>query len=134
MVMTDVGARCPACAPARKLPQFELGPLIVLRAVGAALVAGAALGVAWGALFPGGFGFFAIFVGIGLGYGVAEPVSLATNRKSGTALQAAAAAGVVLAYFVRNLVGRDELLPANDLFGAVIVIVAVIVAANRLRY
>ena len=24
--MTDVGARCPTCAPAKKLPQFELGP------------------------------------------------------------------------------------------------------------
>lgn len=131
--MTDVGARCPACAPVRKLPQFEIGPLWILRSLAAALAAGAALGALWGVLLPGGFGFFAVFIGIGLGYGVAEPISLATNRKSGTALQAAAAVGVGLAYVVRNLISEGTLLPANDLTGYMIVIVAAIVAVNRLR-
>lgn len=133
-VMTDVGARCPACAPARKLPQFEVGPSILLRAAAAALASGAGLGLLWGALFPGGFGFFGVFLGIGLGYGVAEPVSIAANRKSGTALQIVAAAGVVLAYIVRNLTAAGNLVITNDLGGAIIVIVAAIVAANRLRF
>lgn len=134
MVMTDVGARCPACAPARKLPQFEVGPLLVVRGLAAGLLAGAALGAVWGALFPGGLGFFSIFLGIGIGYGVAEPVSVAAKRKSGTALQISAAMGVVLAYLVRNLVATGQALPADDLFGAIVVIAAVIVAANRLRF
>ncbi len=133
MVMTDVGARCPACAPARKLPQFEVGPLWILRGLTAALVAGAALGALWGVLLPGGFGFFAVFIGIGLGYGIAEPVSLATNRKSGTALQVAAAGGVALAYVVRSLIAENEVILTNDLSGYLILIVGVIVAANRLR-
>ncbi len=134
MVMTDVGARCPTCAPARKLPQLEIGPLYLLRGAGAAAVAGAALGALWGWLFPGGFGFFAIFLGIGLGYGVAEPVSLATNRKFGPSLQVVAALGVALAYVVRNLIQVEALLPSGDLSGYLAVGVGIVVAVNRLRF
>ena len=134
LVMTDVGARCPTCAPARKLPQFEIGPLYVLRGLAAALAAGAALGALWGFLLQDTLGLITIFLGIGLGYGVAEAVSLATNRKSGQPLQVVAALGVVLAYVTRNLVAGDAILPTNDLFGYVAVIVGVAVAASRLRY
>lgn len=132
--MTDVGARCPACAPSRKLPQFEIGTLYLLRGLGAALMAGAGLGALWGLLLPGIGGFFAIFLGLGLGYGVAEPVSYATNRKSGPPLQVAAAAGVVLAYAVRNLAAGYALIPTGDLMGYVALLVGVVVAVNRLRY
>lgn len=134
MVMTDVGARCPTCAPARKLPQFELGPVFALRGLGAALAAGAGVGVLWGALLPEGFGFFTIFLGIGIGYAVAEPVSWATNRKAGPILATVAAAGVVLAYAVRSLVAFDSVLPTDDLFGYIALVVGVAVAVNRLRY
>ena len=133
MVMTDVGARCPDCAPMRKLPQFEIGPLYILRGLSAALAAGVAAGLLWGALIPGFFGFFIIFIGIGLGYAVAEPVSWATNHKAGPALQVCAAIGVFLAYVVRGLVGFDTVFPSDDLFGYVAVVVAVVVAVNRLR-
>lgn len=133
MVMTDVGARCPDCAPARKLPQFELGPLMILRALGASLVAGAALGAAWGLLLPE-IGFFMIFLGIGVGYGVAEPISLATNRRSGTALQVIAIVGVFLAYFVRNIAAGDALIVTNDIYGFLVVLIGSITAANRLRF
>lgn len=134
LVMTDVGARCPTCAPRRKLPQFEIGPLYVLRGLAAALAAGAALGALWGFLLQDFLGLITIFLGMGLGYGVAESVSLATNRKSGQPLQVVAALGVVLAYVTRNLVAGDAILPTNDLFGYVAVIVGVAVATNRLRY
>lgn len=134
MVMTDVGARCPACAPMRRLPQFEIGPLYFVRGFAAALAAGAAAGFLWGALIPGFFGFFIIFIGIGVGYAVAEPVSWATNRKSGTPLQVAAALGVLMAYVVRSLIAFDTAFPSDDLFGYVALIVAAIVAVNRLRY
>ncbi len=133
MVMTDVGARCPDCAPARKLPQFEVGPVIFLRALGASLVAGAVLGTLWGLLIYD-IGFFMIFIGIGIGYGVAEPVSWASNRKSATVLQVIGVVGVFVCYFVRNIVGGESLVPTNDLFGYLVVVIGSIVAANRLRY
>lgn len=135
VVFTDVGARCPACAPARKLPQFEIGPLYLLRGAAAALVAGAGLGAVWGALLPSSLFFFAILlVGALVGYLIAEAVSAATNRKSGTPLQIVAVGGVMAAYLIRNLVAGDQLLPADDLFGYIAVIVAGAVAISRLRY
>ncbi len=133
-VFTDVGARCPTCAPARKLPQFEIGPLFLLRGGAAALAAGAGLGAVWGVLLPGRMGFFGLLLGALLGYLVAEAVGAATNRKSGTPLQVVAAGGVIAAYLIRNLVVGNELLPTNDLFGYIAVIVAGAVAISRLRY
>ena len=133
-VFTDVGARCPACAPARKLPQFEIGPLYLLRGGAAALAAGTGLGAVWGVLLPGRMGFFGLLLGALLGYLIAEAVGAATNRKSGTPLQVVAAGGVIAAYLVHNLVAGNELLPADDLFGYIAVIVAGAVAINRLRY
>jgi hypothetical protein len=132
-VFTDVGARCPACAPARKLPQFEIGPLYLLRGAAAALGAGAAVGAVWGALVPGRFGLLGLFLAAVVGYLIAEAVSLATNRKAGTPLQVIAVGGVIAAYLLRNLVLGDELLPADDLLGYVAVIIAGAVAISRLR-
>jgi hypothetical protein len=43
-------------------------------------------------------------------------------------------AGAITAYLVRNLVIGDILLPTNDLFGYIAVIIAGAVAINRLRY
>src|SRR5213594_4188187 len=82
VVMTDVGARCPDCAPRRKLPQFEIGPLYLLRGVLAAAAAGAVCGGLWGILLPDVAGFFEIIIGLGAGYAVGEATSLATNRKA----------------------------------------------------
>ena len=131
--MTDVGGRCPDCAPQRKLPQFELGPLMLLRGLGASLAAGAALGAVWGLLLLG-IGFIAIFLGIGLGYGIGESISLATNRRSGTALQVIAVIGVFAAYCVHNLLAGDALIVTNDFFGLLVVLVGSVTAANRLRF
>ena len=85
----------------------------LLRGIAAAGLAGAALGAFWGWALPGSYGFFGIFLGLGLGYGVAESTSLATNRKSGPILQAIAVLGVVLAYIVRNLVIDAGILPGR---------------------
>jgi hypothetical protein len=134
VVFTDVGARCPTCAPPRKLPQFEISPLFLLRGAGAALAAGAGLGAVWGVLLPGRIGFFGLLLAALLGYLIAEAVGAATNRKSGTPLQIVAAGGVIAAYLMRNLVIGNELLPTGDLFGYIAVIVAGAVAINRLRY
>jgi hypothetical protein len=133
-VFTDVGARCPDCAPRRKLPQLEIGPLYGARAAGAAIASGAAIGIAWGVLLPGGFGFFMIFLGMGIGWAVAESVSLATNRKSGPVLQTAAVVGVLIAYVVRNLVADYGLIPSDDLGGLIVLVAGIAVAIGRLRF
>lgn len=133
-VMTDVGGRCPDCAPARRLPQFEIGPAMLMRGSAAAAGAGLVVGALWGVLLPGGFGFFSILLGMGVGWAVSEPVRLATNRKAGTVLQVAAALGVVLAYVVRNLVDAGEVILEDDLSGYLAVGAGILVAVNRLRW
>ncbi len=132
--MTDVGARCPTCAATRKLPQLELNPLYLARAAAAAGVSGVVLGVLWGYLLPGTFGFFSIFIGMGIGWAVSEPVSLATNRKTGTPLQIVAALGVALAFVVRNIVDSNVLIETGDITGYIALIVGIVVAINRLRF
>jgi hypothetical protein len=141
LVHTPVGARCRECANVRRLPQFEISPLYLARGIGAGLVSGAVLGAVWGYLLPFGVGFFLGFlVGLGLGYAVGEAVSLAVNRKVGPQLQAAAIAGVVLAYLVRSAIAversrtfewQDVL--SNDIYGYIVVLLAAVVAMNRLR-
>jgi hypothetical protein len=132
--MTDVGARCPDCAPRRRLPQFEVGPLYLLRGIGAAVGAGGALGLAWGLILPGQYGLLGILIGAGLGYGIGESVSLATNRKLASALQVVAVCGVVLAYFIRNLIWANALIVTDDLYGFIVVATAMFVAVGRLRF
>jgi hypothetical protein len=134
MVMTDVGARCPDCAPRRKLPQFEVSPLYLLCGLGAAIAAGIGLGLLWGLIIPGSGGFFAIFIGLGLGYGAGEAVSLATNRKTAPILQILAALAVVLAFLIRNVVWADAILISDDFWGYVAVAVGVFSAAGRFRF
>jgi hypothetical protein len=134
MVMTDVGGRCPDCAPRRRLPQFEVKPLFLLRGIGAAIAAGAVLGLAWGLLLPGDYGFFTIILGAGVGYGVGESVSLATNRKLAPVLQITAAFGVLLAFAIRNIFWASAVLVVDDLFGYIALVVGIIVAMGRLRF
>lgn len=134
VVFTDVGARCPACAPRRKLPQLELSPIFFLRGLGASAVAGAAMGVAWGLLFPHGVGFFTLIMGAGMGYVIGESVSLSTNRKAGNILQTIAASGAVLAFFVRNAVAGDSLVPTDDTWGYLVAAVAIFVAIGRVKF
>lgn len=103
------------------------------QAMAASAGAGAALGAAWGLLLPGGFGFFMIFLGIGIGYVVAEAVGSATKRRSGTPLQVIGALGVVVAYFVRNLVAGDGFVPTNDFGGLITLLAGIVMVINRLR-
>lgn len=141
LVHTPVGARCRTCANVRRLPQYQVPPSYLARAVGTAVLAGAVLGALWAVLLPFGvYLLLGLLAGLGLGYVVGEAVSLATNRKAGPPLQAAAALGVLVAFVV-----RDALLAAgvrgvdfadvltNDVFGWVVVIIAVVVAMGRVR-
>jgi hypothetical protein len=112
----------------------------MLRGLAGAAVGGAVLGGLW-AIIPFGAGFyFGLFVGLGLGYAVGEVVSVAANRKAGPPLQVVAALGVIIAYLVRDAVLASALrnvsmrdLLTQDELGYVVVILAIVVAASRVR-
>ena len=138
---TPVGARCRTCAGIRRLPTYNVPPAVLVRGVGAGIVAGVLLGGVWGLLLPLNFlGLFSLLAALGLGYLVGEAVAAATNRRAGPPLQAAAVAGVVVAYLIRTAilassfrdVGLFELL-RTDLFGYIAVALASWVAVSRLR-
>ena len=136
LVQTPVGARCRQCAGVRRLPTFEVSPAYAARGLAASLVAGAVVGAVWAGLLSnnlGFVGFFVFFVALGIGYAVGETVSWATNRKRGPTLQGIAVVGVVEAYLIRNLLEGSAIIPSNDLWGYILVAVAAIVAAGRLR-
>ena len=69
-----------------------------------------------------------------MGYVIGESVSLSTNRKAGIILQAIAAAGAVLAFFVRNLVAGDSLVPTDDSWGYLVAAVAIFVSIGRVKF
>jgi hypothetical protein len=136
LVYTPVGTRCRDCAQVRRLPTFEIPATYVMRGIGAAAAAGAATGGLWALLLPqraGFYGFYVLFLALGIGYAIGEAVSWATNRKRGAALQGIAAAGVVLAYLVHNLVAGAGIIPKDDVYGYVLTGIAVIIAIGRLR-
>ncbi len=133
LVQTPVGARCRACARLRRPPMYTLGPLAIARVAGVAAVIGVVVGAAWGMLLPAGFGFFALFLGIFAGYGMARAMEWAGGRKRGPFVQGAGVAGIVLTYFVHNLVVAGDFILPNDLWGLLFVGVASVVAWNQLR-
>lgn len=134
MVMTPVGARCRNCAQVRKLPTFQIGPLLLARGAGAGLVAGVAGGVVWGVLSLIIFlGFFAFFIAMGIGYVVGEAVSWATNRRRGPQLAVVAVGAVIVAFIIRNLIAFGLPLYGNDLWGMIAVVLAALMAMGRVR-
>lgn len=104
MVMSPVGARCKSCSPMRKAPMYTLGAKHILRAVGTALVAGLAMGIAWG-LVGSAFsrGFFLIFVGIALGWAFTKMMEFGTGYKRGPIVVACAIGGLLLAWGMQFL-------------------------------
>ncbi len=134
LVQTPVGARCPTCANVRRLPTIDVSPAFLLRGIGGGIAAGLATGAVWGFFTSGTFGFFLFLMAIGVGYVIAEAVSIAANRKRGLGLQIAAVGGVLVAYFVRNLIAADTLLPARDQWGFIALLVAAAYAWMRLRF
>jgi hypothetical protein len=138
LVHTPVGARCRECANVRRIPTYNVAPDTFARAIGGAVIGGAVLGLAWAIFNPFTYVFFGLLVGIAVGYGVGEIVSLASNRRAGPPLQAMAVGGVALAYLVRvallfalsNWVFEDV---RTDLGGLIAVAIAAFVAAGRLR-
>ena len=140
LVQTPVGARCPECANVRRLPTVDVKPVYLLRGLAGALAAGLVAGAAWGWLTGGagfGLGFLTIFIAMGIGWCVSEAISLATNRKRGTALQACAVVGVAVAYLVQDAVGDASLLSTGtfsrgDAWDLVAAGIAIVFAVSRL--
>jgi hypothetical protein len=117
---------------------YQISPVYLLRAVGAAAAAGALGGFLWAYLFSFSLGIiFAVIVGAGLGSLVSLAINLATNRKRGPQLQLIGGGGVILAYVVRGLlesaVEGHSLSISNDLGGLILVSVAIAIVVNQLR-
>ncbi len=136
LVYTPVGVRCRDCGQVRRIPTYQVSRVYLLRGIGAAVAMGAAIGGLWALLLPQAtrtYGFYVLFLALGIGYAIGESVSWATNRKRGPTLQGIAAAGVILAYLVHNLVAGLDIIPRNDLYGYVLTGIAVVMAIGRLR-
>jgi len=134
LVQTPVGARCRKCAGLRRLPTYNVSMTYLLRGAAAAAVVGGATGAAWHFLIRDSRWIYgALFVTLGIGLAVSQAVSAATNHKRGPVLQGIAACGVVLAYFVHNLLDGAGLIPINDLYGYVAVGLGIAIAVSRLR-
>jgi hypothetical protein len=138
LVHTPVGARCRECAQVRRIPTYNMSSTTFLRAGGAAVGAGIAIGGAWAFFNVISYVFFGVIAGLAIGYAIGEMVSLGTNRKAGPPLQVIAVGGVVVAYLVRTglLLGvgswglRDL---RADLAGLIVTVLAGFIAAGRLR-
>ena len=132
VIMTPGGQRCRECAHLRPPPQYELTWALKLRAAGAAAVVGLLAGIAWSFL-PRFFGLFIFLIAAGLGYLMSEAISRASNRKRGYVLQLLAGLGILLAYFVRNMILQGVPVVIGDVFGYIAVGVAILVAISPLR-
>lgn len=134
MVQTPVGARCPSCARLRVAPVFDVGLRHYALAFATSLSLGAALGVAWWWVLPFRLGlFFGVILGLGMGWLTFNAVERATGYKRGVPIQVAIASGPVLAYFVRNVLEGDALLPSGDLGGLAAIGVAIVFGVSQVR-
>ena len=138
MVHTPVGARCRDCAQIRRIPTYNIAGATFARAIGAALVGGIAIGLAWAFFNVITYIFFGVIGGLAIGFAIGELVSVATNRKAGPPLQAIAVGGVLVAFVARvgllfvidDWVFEDL---RTDVFGIIVAGIACFVAAGRLR-
>ncbi len=136
LVYTPVGVRCRDCAQVRRIPTYNVSLAYLIRGIGAAVAMGAAIGGLWALLLPQAtraYGFYVLFLALGIGYAIGESVSWATNRKRGPTLQGIAAAGAILAYLVHNLVAGLDIIPRDDIYGYVLTGIAIVIAIGRLR-
>lgn len=119
MMTTAVGMRCRDCARARPSVTYETNAGIMVRALAAGLVAALAIGAAWGLLNTIGLGprpryDWSFWYALLLGFGVAESVSWAANRKRGRRLQLLAIGCVLLGVAIsRVLLNARALRPVS---------------------
>jgi len=138
LVQTPVGARCPECAALKQLPVYNVSAVFYARAIAAGLTAASVLGAIWP--FIPSFYFLWLLIAVGIGYAIAEMVSLSVNRKRGLGLQAIAGTSVVVSYVMRSLIESLIKTPHLgfldsfvDIYGLIALALGIIVAVSRLR-
>ena len=105
MVQTPVGARCPTCARAARIPTYDVTPAFMVRGIAAGVASALALGIAF--IFisrlllfvPFLFPYLHVVVIAGIGYIIGEAVSLSVNRKKGRAMKFVGAGSMLIASF-----------------------------------
>ena len=98
MVSTPVGVRCRTCAQLRRLPQFDVGPVLLARAGSAGLFVSA---VCW---FLISFAFYLrFFLAILVGFAVGETMSKLARRRVSRSLEIVAVADVLLGLAVTEV-------------------------------
>ena len=141
LVQTPVGARCPSCARAKRLPTYRVSTQQYFKAAGIGVSLAIVLGIIWGLLWrwlP--YFLFNLFIGLilaaGIGYAIGELISLAVNRKRTISLQIVAGISFVLCYFVSNIQlsgGTLVLFLHFNLYDLAALVLGTFIAASRLR-
>ncbi|MBI3953078.1 MAG: B-box zinc finger protein [Chloroflexi bacterium] len=128
-IQTPVGARCRDCARLKRVPTYDVAPILIVRGLAASVGAGLALGFAW--LYLAQAVRFVLFldllVAAGVGYLIAEAATRAARLKSGPALQAVASLGMVVAYLPQLFVTGIQPL------GVLGLVIGLAVVISRLR-
>ncbi len=107
---SPVGARCPDCARVVRAPMYVLSASHIARAGLAATVGGVVMGLLWALiLLPFTRGFFALLVGVALGYVFTRLLEFATGGKRGPGMVGFAIGGIVLAWVVLVLLAGSHL-------------------------
>ena len=102
LIQSPVGARCPGCAQVRKAPMYTLNTTQTLTGLFTAIIGGTAIGFLWAWIgsFAGGM-FFAMILGIGLGYAITKLMDVATGQRRGPIVITFAALGIVIAWAIQ---------------------------------
>ena len=113
---------------------FDVGPRQYAIAAGAAVMVGGVAGMAWRVLLDifGGIFFLPWLLAMGVGYVIGEAVNASVNRKRGTGLAIVAAVGVILAFILAFVIGRNFNAPSM-IFALLYLGVAIYIAVNRVR-
>lgn len=144
LVETPVGARCPDCTHARRLPTYRLAAKHYLIATGTALGMAIAGGAAWGAIewvIP----VFSLnlLLAPAVGFAIGEVTGLAVNRKRGPGLAVVGGAAVAISYIISlwtvsllsggSFQGALPASPFNILYHIIALALGIFMAVSRLR-
>jgi hypothetical protein len=99
MVQTPVGVRCRSCARLKRLPQFDVGGMLLSRAALLGLLVSVAIWLPVSAV-----AFLSFFLAILVGAAVGETMSRMAKRRTSTVLEVAAVLDVVLGLLVADFV------------------------------
>ena len=139
IVQAPVGIRCRECGRPVRTPTYDVQLAYYVRAVGVALSITIGGGILWGVLILVllGVTFVPSLIGLGVGYGSGELISLSVNRKRSVGLAWLAGGSVVGAFLVARLTLFSLLGISIGLgilgMGSLFMVVGAILAAQRVR-